>query len=681
MTLSQNTFEEEHNDTSNQYQDLRSKYNNLINTLFVRERLSSASEVKQLEQWLDGIRGDAKAISEAQQNFQRYAVPLMREQLTKKSQAEIDLQVALSNNEISKTSYSEWIAWMEDTGRSSEQKLSSIATSLPDYLGARRALARKRSAITRDSRLEQLAHSSDPKLKSLAAKITDTDYFLGTLSFGERETLIVEVLNALPLAGAELALFKEFETELNAAERTGLINGASVKKWIARFKNPGTNLQAKQYFVSQQFPSYVSNWRKVHEKRNGLLKDPAIKTMTTKDIAEIQTFLDNKSFVALHFDRKESLIAEIKAAITAKKTGKETLLSETKGVLQAAASAGYISKNKIGAWSQHVLDGKRTLAELKEFVKDWAKVRFRYDQIGVKMLEGKVPQGLQRLSEESFLALTYAQRVSYVEGVEQRLHMEKNQPKDTPIQDMKGKVRHALDMSNWEEAEHFLAKAWPMAESPEDIAELQSMEKYLRAFGKKSVVDKAEDGENADKEIAHANSELMRLMSLLPVGLQSIYRKALAKGADCLQCVTTTVYNRTWCQERSYLTEGLEERLRKKSIQETAERLSAAGEGHGDGAENAFVDGFHQPAIRDKGIGPQNVFLSAGGADAFVEKCDANKTCWSYWYWTNAIVNGVSAGQNAYVAYSLNHQFKRHARTLERHGKRFNPVGPLPSMN
>ncbi|MCI0705596.1 MAG: hypothetical protein L0241_31435, partial [Planctomycetia bacterium] len=409
------------------------------------------------------------------------------------------------------------------------------------------------------------------------------------------------------------------------------------------------------------------------------IKDPSVKALTSTDMKDIAVLLDEKKFLELHYTKKVSMLAEARAVLKAKKAGKALLLKETRSVLEAAAAAGYISGTKVGPWLEHVIAGKRTLGELKDFVKDWAKVRYRYDEVSRKMSEGKVPQGLQRISEETFLNLSYGQRLSYVEEAERRLHIETGTPKDTPIQDLKGKVRHALDTENWEEAEHFLAKAWPLAVSEEDIHELQSMEKYLRSFGKKS--DAKEGTKDAGEEIRNAYKEIDTVLSLLPVGLQPIYRKALMKGADCLQCVTTTVYNRTWCQERGYLTESLEDRLREKSITETAERLRPAGEGHHDGVENNFIDGFHQPAVRDKGIGPQNVFLSGSGADAFVEKADANKSTWSFWYWTNLIVDGVSAGQNTHVAYSLNHRIKRAARTLQRHGLLWSEFGPPISLN
>ena len=661
------------------YIDLRSKYSTMMSTLFDKERLSSETQVEQLTSWLDSIEGNAPMIQEAHKNFQQHAIPLMREQLSQKSQAMVDLQVALANNEISQQSYTAWIAWIEDTSRDSDSKIASIGSTLPDYLANRRALAIKRQGILKDRRLADMENSADPTLQGLVAKISDHNYFLETLDFDGRKDLITDVLNAFPLLSAERTLFAGFEKELESAVQNKLISADSKKKWIARFMDPTVNMKAKEYFVKSQFPSYVAAWKKVHKERDALVKDPTLKLVTEKDWKQLGVFTDDTKFRALHFDAKEGLVAEARAAITAHKEGKLVLHKETRSVLQSAAAAGYISKNKIGPWTEHVLSGERSLAELKNFIKDWAKVRFRYDKVEATMLKERVPQGLQRLSEEKFLALTYEQRASYVNEAERRLHIQNSNPKDTPFQDAKGKVRHALDTENWEEARFFLSKAWPLAESSEDNAELQSMEKLLKSFG--DAGDSESSSEDAAKEIAWAREEIDTVMALLPPSYQKLYSKALVHGAACLQCVTTCVYNRTWCQERGYLTEGLEDRLRSKSIEETEARLRPSGPGHGDGYENNFVDGFKQPAIRPKGIGPQNVFSSGSAAGAFVDEANANKNCWSFWYWTNYIDKDVSAGKNAYVSYNLNHRIKRAARALDRHGMTYHSVGPLSSLN
>lgn len=668
--------------SSDQYQAMRRQYDQYFHVTHDQLGLASTAQTEPLKKWIDSIApSDTKKIQEADTWF--------RLDYSKKMEAALDLyhgdflpplQRAVSAGVISGGSFKEWIAWVKDKGRDYKEKELSIVRVLPDYLEKRYALAAKKDGILRDARFAGLENSTDPSLKSLAAKLSDPSYFQDALEFEGRKKLIVEVLNALPIAESQKVLFAGFEANLDAAVKEGLISAGSKKKWIARFNDPSVTPKAKEYFVKSQFPSYVTAWKKVHTERSTILKDPIFAKLTDKDFKKLSNFKDDAAFLGLHFDIKEGMVGEARAAIKAHTEHKLLLHTETKSALQAAAAAGYISSNKIGAWTEHVLNGERTLDEMKAYMKDWAKVRHRYDSVELKMLKGRVPQGLQRLSEEKFLGLSYQQRLSYVNEAERRLHIEVSDPKDTPIQDAKGKVRHALDLENWDEAQYFLGLAWPLAQTVEDTAELQSMQKHLKAFSRKSDVELNQ--ENTAKDVAWARAEIDAVMEQLPPSYQKMYTKALGYGAACLQCVTTCVYNRTWCEERGYLDEGMEDRLRTQSISETEHRLSHIGGGHSDGYENNFVDGFNQPSIRPKGIGPQNVFSSGGGSDAFVEQANANKNTWSFWYWTNYIDKDVSSGKNAYVAYALNHKIKRAARVLDKHGMTYSPsVGPLSSLN
>lgn len=585
------------------------------------------------------------------------------------------LDEALEGGIISAKSYREWIAWMRDSHRSSMSKKASIESTLPSYLSARRRLHHDRVQLLRDPRLRKLESETDMDKK--IARLRDTDGFLTGLTFEERKSLIREITAALPLAGEEEKLFKKFEGELGAAVGAKLINGASRDKWIARFKRPGLSIKAKEYFITYQWPSYRKGWEKVKDERAKLTGNPLFAKLDAKDCKEIAAIKDEGKFLDLHFDKKTSLLAEARAAMEAKKNGKETLMRDARGILAAAAAAGYISAYKVGPWLEHVISGKRTIHELKGFIGDWAKVRYGFDKVQRAMNQGKVPQGLTRLSEEKFLNLSYEQRKSYVEEASHRLSMEKDtETKDTPIKDLKGKVRHALDTENWEEADYFLRKAWKVASNDEDIREIQSMERYLASFAPKRAA-KNERQKGAD-EIRGAYKEIELVLGMLPKPLVEMYKKALLRGAGCLQCVTTTIYNRTWCQDRGYLTEAKEEHLKELSRAETAERMRPGGGGHSDGLENQDLTGFGQPSIRDKGIGPQNVFMNSDRASSFVDEADKNKETWSFWYWTNLVVEGVSASENAYVARNLNWRIKRAARTLERHGLRYSEAG-LPA--
>lgn len=662
------------------YNAVRQKYESYFRITHDQLGLASTAQTEPLKQWIDSIAPtNEKELLEADKWY-RLDYSKKLESALKLYHGDFlpPLQRAVSGGVISSQSFNEWVQWVSDKGRDYKEKETSIWKVLPDYLDKRYKLAAKREALMRDKRFELLSKSNDPSIKATATKISDTDFFLSSLTFAQREAAIADALNALPLAETEVKLFHGFEKELSKAVDSKLISAGSKKKWIARFKDPSVNIRAKEYFVTSQFPSYVTAWQRAQKDRETIMSDPLFAELTSRELKDIGALKDVHKFLELHFDKRVGLIAEARAAITAHKESKTVLYSEARSVLESAASAGYISSSKVGPWLEHVISGARSLQELKRFVKDWAKVRYRYDKIEQNMVHSRVPQGMQRLSESAFTNLSYQQRLSYVEEAERRLDIQTGNVEDTPITDLKGKVRHALDTENWDEAEHYLRKAWSVATTEEDRSELQSMERHLKSFGKKSEYEMA--NEDADKEVAWAKKEIDTVLSLLPPSYQKLYRKALNYGAACLQCVTTCVYNRTWCQERGYLSEGLEDRLREQSIEETANRLRPS-VGHANGLENNFVDGFNSPSIRDKGIGPQNAFVSNGGVDSFVEKANANKNTWSFWYWTNYIDNDVSASQNAYVSYALNHRIKRAARALERNGVMYSDVGAMPSVN
>ena len=666
-------------DTTTAYADLRAKYNMYIQTLFFQEKISASFEVKQLQDWLESIRGNHEEIEKARMNFQNLSVPIMKEQISKKRHSVARLQAARSSNAISQQSFNEWITWLEDSNNDSQLVLDSMATTLTAYLDKRNALARKR-AIINTKEFEPLKASNDPTMKALVSKITDDNYYF-SLPFTQREKLVIEVIATLPVANHELKVFSEFKAELDKALGDKVISSASHKRWIARFKNPSINTQARVYFVQSQFPSYKDAWYKVHNERQKIIdSEPLLKEMTNKDWKDLKTFTNNDAFTALHFDAKQNLVKEVRAAITAKKTGKENVLKEASAVLTSAVKLGIVSANKVGGWQELIMSGTKTIEQLKgEYLPRWTESSKKFERAEFLMLEKGVPNGFNKLSKEQFLMLTTNRRENYVELVHQALREENLNRPDTPLKDMLGKVRHAFTTDNWEEAKYYLGLAWPLAKEDSDIRELQSMEKYLQSFGKNSEADTF--NESADDAYRKAHQEIETVLHLLPASLQPVYRKALAKGPACLQCVTTCVYNRTWCEERGYLDGAIEEELREKAIIETAQRVRSGGDGHDNGVENNFVDGHNQPAIRDQGVGPQNLFMSGSGADAFIEKADANKNTFTFWYWTNLIVDGVSSAQNAYVSYALNHRLKSAARTLDSLGKRYDPVGPRFSLN
>lgn len=661
--------------------EIRAGFEDFIRVNFDETGFMSAAEAASQRRYVNSILNNPNA-SEAQLkdlsmsylgSFAEHSK--LENQRTYFNEVVAPLKNALDSGAISAASYREWINWIRDPNRVAKDKKTSIASVLPEYLAKRRKLAGKRQALLGDKRMQALLDSSDPTLKATATKVADQDYFLNALSFDQREKLLIECTAALPLGASEVALFTSFSKELEQAEKDGLISAGSMKKWVARFKDPSVNLKAKTYFVGSQFPSYVAAWKAVKVDRANLLKDPVITKLTAEHVKHIKVFTDDKAFLELHHDKKLSLLSEVRAGITAFKAGKETLHTETKSVLTTAATAGYISSNKIGPWLEHVIGGKRTLAELKNFVKDWAKVRHRFDKIELRISESKVPQGLQRISLETFLNLSYDQRQSYVNEAERRLHIDSNEAGNTVIRDFKGKIRHALDSENWEEAKHYLVMAWPHAKNDDDIHELQSMENYLKNFGGKKEVSPDQEKLPAIKS---ALQKIDSAYEQLPPEVKPFYDKAFLHDSNCAWCLGVMMYNVQWGLERGYQPQDLT-KVREQAARETPERMRP-GHGHSDGLENNLIDGHGRPAIREEGWGPQNICTSSSEAERIVDSANANKSNFSYWYWNNLIIKGVSSGQYANISYVLRRQIVSGMRTLESFGENYHSAKNYVSL-
>lgn len=669
------------NDLERAYKEARSRVDAFHRTLAPLGFLSSA-EINSQREYIYGAEGDAEKMTDIIQSYSRSMVESsIRTNLDiYRNQVKGPLNRAVAEGIISQRSHDEWLTWLSDPGRSSMDKKASIRDVLPGYLASRRELARSRYALLQDPRLSQLATKADSTMRERIATLKSDHTFLNTLDVAGRKKLIIDIQAELPILEKEQAIFASFQKQLAAAVSDGLIAASSQTKWIARFNDPKVSSAAKIYFVENQFPSYVKSWTKVRDERATLLKDPLLKELKSTDVKQLDTFTKEAQFLTLHYNDKTNLVAAVRAALAAKKTGKEALHKEASGILAGAAGAGYISKTKVGPWLEHILSGARSVAELKNYVKDWAKIRYRYDQTEQQMNFGKVPQGFTRLTPESFLELSYAQRVSYVEEAEKRVQTETTTSKEMPnpkMKDIKGKIRHSLDTEDWEGAKYYLSQAWAMSPSEEDQAELHSMNRYLTSFGKEQQPETNDAGD----EVRQAFETINQQLALLPPVMRKMYERALVKGVDCLQCVTTCVYNRTWCHDHGYLNPALENRLRAQSVKETEERLKVGGENRRNQINNSHVDSGHQPAVHDDPIAPQNEFIGGGGVDSFVEKAAANSGNHNFWYWTNAIVQGVSGDENNTISRNVNWKIKSAARNLQAKGFRWNPSGPPVAVN
>ena len=593
-----------------------------------------------------------------------------------KNEVEGPLKNALGDKVISEKSYASWMSWIRDGNRHSDEKKSAISTTLPTYLAERRKLATQREATLSDPRFAVLSESGDAKIKDLCAKLNDKDKFLNSLSIAQRQALITDVLSTLPIVDEEQSLFAGFSTELDNAVGK-YISADSKKKWIARFNDPSVNPVARTYFVQKQFPVYVANWKKIHAEYQTLQANPVTRALEKSDVSDIALFKDPKKFLALQYEKKVNIVQEVQNAVVSKAEGKETLHSEIKAVIDTAAQAKYVSYDNTGYLVAHMMERDRSVKEVKNFVKEWSKVRFKFDVLESKMTKGRVPQGLTRLSEASFLSLTFAQRKSYVEETESRVGVEDAPEEHSSFKDIKGKIRHALDSENWDEAETFLALASPMATTENQIGELESMKRYLKAFG---ASPEQGEGSNVDMTSAiNAKREIDSCLNQLPAPIRPFYERALSQNAGSVRTIGVLIYNVQWSLDRGYLPRDLGS-VRETAREETVETLRP-GVGHGNRIENNLVDGHQKPAINEEPNKAQNICTSSSEASLIAQTANNNKDNYNFWYWSNLIVQGVSAGEYENVANNLRGKLTRAAYALESQGLNYASVGPMTSLN
>lgn len=311
-------------------------------------------------------------------------------------------------------------------------------------------------------------------------------------------------------------------------------------------------------------------------------------------------------------------------------------------------------------------ESERTLHEVKNFIKEWAKLRYRFNKVEEQMTKEKAPQGLHRIPVELFLMMKWEKRKSYVAEVEYRLQMEsRNGIESTLPYGLMLRIRHELDSANWQEVRNLLNEAWPMAITEQDKAQLESMENYLKNFGssapkESSTPDKARALRSALETIDSAYKQL-------PTEVKPFYDHAFKHDSNCAWTVGVMLYNVQWGLERGYQPQDLS-KVRERAAAETPMRMRP-GMGHGDGLENNLIDGHGRPAIREEGWGPQNICTSSSEAGRIVDSANANKFNFSYWYWNNLIIKGVSAGQYSSIAYILRRQIVSGMRTLEAQGE------------
>ncbi len=490
---------------------------------------------------------------------------------------------------------------------------------------------------------------------------------------GEWERYRDEVAERQRESARELSA--QLHSQLERANAAHTITRESKQRWIDRFTDPSLNYKAKEYFVLHQLPSYLASWEKVAKRRVQLLKDPRFKSITTADIPALETFQRGKDFLDLHFEKRADLNARVEAAMIAKERAIEHLYHKAKSMLEAAAEAGAINRDKVGRLLLGRLRKFPDMTQLKdyiehqmpEYIKTWIKLRTEYDWVESKMKQS-VPQGFNRLTPEKFLLLSYPQRKSYVEQAKQRLNLTEA-PSPRAMENIKLGIRHALDTKEWDEAEHLIQDARKLLEQGEgvdrDRFELDSMERYLREFRTK------EQQEQQPMKNAHETLEQMRAAyAQIPDPLKPLYLSAMNDPSK-LGAIAACTYNRIWCREHGYLTDDREKELEQSATTET-QTLAKQGSHNKKGLDNVklgvVTDQQHDPAVRryDEGEwGPTIIHMPPNTHQHFENILESRKENYAFRYWTTLVPTNVTYEQQSHLVKNVNWVLKRGAQKLK----------------
>lgn len=641
--------------------EVRAAFEEFIGNIQKTGMLSS-EQIQSQRSWIESIGDNAEQIEEARQAYKVRAHEKISEiHDLYKNNFLLPLNSALEDGAISHDSYREWINWIRSSSRDSSEKKQSILSSFPEYIASRRKLAAQRENLLRNPRLERVMKDGSLTLKGQIALLKNKDTFMNTLSFTERKSLIQNIYREIPLAENEMKYFKQMTDVLDTAMKEKLISKESYNGWVARFKDHNLSHSTKEYFITRQLPEFRKNWEAAKKQRKKLMENPLFKDL--KNIYGLADFKDETKFIALHQDKKQNLLNQVQAALTAKQKGSEKLLQETKDLLQAAAVNGYISPDKVGPWMRHVINGNRTLDELKGFIKDWAKVRYRFDKSQRTMKQKGVPQGLQELSVHAFTRLSYEQRKSYVEEVERRLKIEEKAPTGK-IGELKLEIRHALDTEDWDEAQALIFDAKNIAKG-EDLNEVQSMQRHLIAF-RKTAQEKEKPKQRTPKEI---EASIKAKLAEVPSGWRAYYESAIELGSvenpDKFSKAMQMIYNWQWCRQREYLTPEKEEDM-LNNAPKTMERAKREGVGQKQLAvvdPEVVSDEEQKPSIPDYHgrWAPTVYFLGEGNAhEELFSKMNAASA-----YWTTVIPKrGATYEQTDYLIHNVNWKLKKDVREL-----------------
>lgn len=378
------------------------------------------------------------------------------------------------------------------------------------------------------------------------------------------------------MESARKLYYMDFLPVIQEARRKNYISSASLDNWMKRFKDPHTSYKTKEYWIQHQFKGFLDNWRQTTEERERLLTDPALKNISPQQ-ADVKKLLDEKAFLSLHYDKRSDLLAKVRAAILANEKNRGDLYMQAKSQLNKAVTRKVMSATKVGQWLERIFKSNASKTKIDEFlhgsskskclsdlIQNWTDVKRRYDIMTdkIKMRGRSSARGLYVMSPEQFLNMHYDQRLKYVTELEYRLNDSKDVRDELPEF---LKIRHALDMKDWDLAEEEMMEAEKLPLSDANRQRLGSMKDYL----KRMRTDKVSAGKQSKSkmdEVSIATRTIDAELEDMPSNIRDMILELTTTGLSNippsvrLHQLRWIWYNNQWSRHHGYLN-------RKKMMQ------------------------------------------------------------------------------------------------------------------
>ena len=482
-------------------------------------------------------------------------------------------------------------------------------------------------------------------------------------------------------------LEREFEESLRTARDAGGISAEDVETWKKRLNDPGVIYMKKKEFIKNKFKEYKDNWIKLGEDLQKIKEQKTKYKLTDELMPELKP-LKAAGFLDTHFLCKRDRPNAAMAAIAAFEKGQyknenadmQSLYDQAQSLLQQAAHDEVLSEWKVGEWMKKIFESASKPDVIKKFIngndtkslrgliRNWTKVRSEFDDVETKRKDLGTPRTFHFVHLDVFLGWHYERRRAYVAEANNRFKDINKEPY------IFLKIRNALDVKDWLEADELIVCAQQGAKTLEHREKIESMKKYLREH--RGSASKEDDSIG---EIYEANENIKQALAGLPSdSIRNRFKRALQYDYQTLWALCTMYYNWEWCRQRGFSSDEKDVEFEKIAKEETYDHLK-----HGqpdDYAINDFTsDTATEPAARSANDtkSPQVIHLNdTTDNGALLTYVHHNRNNRAVWYWTRFVEKDVPFEKIQEMIQHVQPVMKKSMRTLEKHGYGFGMNGP-----